>query len=116
MSLASDCKCSSCPSSQARRDWRPAIVALTWDMALLVQVEDRLNRGDRGIQPLTDFTIGRLQPAGAGRLAIQCGGQSRAINTQCLDLGNQALFVAVGLLATFDCTIKRVERERQTLD
>ena len=33
MSLASARRWSSCPSSQARRYWRPAMVALTWPIA-----------------------------------------------------------------------------------
>src|SRR5664280_1435617 len=81
-SLASASRCSSCPSSQARRYWRPAIVAFTCaisfflahdlvrkpvptfrDHALLVSVQHRLDAGDGRVQPLRDLAVAGLQPA-----------------------------------------------------
>src|SRR5690242_7668132 len=116
ISLARICRCSSCPSSHAKRNWRPAIVALTCAMASLVRVEDRLNRADRRIQPFGDLAIGRLEAARPCSFAVEGCSEARAIYAQSVHLGGKTFLVPVRLLAPFDRSVERVERERQTLD
>src|SRR5665647_79247 len=119
-SAASACKCSSCPSSQARRNWRPAMVALTVAMAgslrLLVDVQHGPDRGDRRVEPLGDLAVGGFQLARARGLAVQRIGQPGAVETQRLYLGRQGLLAAIGLAPPLDGGIERVERQRQTFD
>src|SRR5262249_11903278 len=115
-SFASDCRCSSWPSSQARRNWRPAMVATIWAINSLVQIHHQLDRCNRIVETLGDFAVRCLQPPRARGFAIQCRGESCAIDAESLHLSGKALFTAVSLLSPFNCGIERVEREGQTLD
>src|ERR1019366_281041 len=114
-SLASASRWSSCPSSQARRYWRPAMVAFTWAISSLVAVQHRLDADDGGVQPLRDLAIGGLQPARARGFAVERGGKPGAVDAQRVELARQPLPAAVGLAPALDRGIERVERQRQTL-
>src|SRR5581483_5571634 len=92
------------------------MVALTCAMMSLMQIHDRLDRCDRSVQPLGFFAIGGFKSSRTGRFNVERRSQTRAVHAQRLHLRRETFFVAISLLAPFDRGIKRVERERQTLD
>jgi hypothetical protein len=91
------------------------MVALTCAITSLVQIQNRLNRGNRGIQSLGDFSIGRFKAARTSSLAVERGRKTRAVEAQCLNLGSESFFAPISLLPPLDRSIESVERKRETL-
>ena len=83
--------------------------------AASVRLQHRLDRGDGRVQPLGDLAVGRLQPARARGLAVERGGELRAVEAERLQLARRALLAAVGLAPPLDRGIERIERQRQAL-
>src|SRR5215467_14673430 len=110
-------RCSSSPSSQAIRNWRPLMVTLTCGMtsSALVRGERRSNRVDGGVEPLGDFTIGGFQGAAARGRGIKLRGEPGAVGAERLQLRVQCLLAAIGLVPALDSGGERIERERKTL-
>src|SRR5262249_48393119 len=82
----------------------------------LIQVQHRLDRRDRVVQPLSNLAVCRFQTTRARGFTIERGSQSRAIKTKSLHLSCKPFFVTIGLFASFDCGIERVECEREAPD
>src|SRR4051812_43114 len=85
------------------------------DHALLVGIQHGLDRGDRRIEAAGDLAIGRLKATRARGLAIERGGEPRAVDTECMNLRAQGLFTAIGLTAALDSGVERIQRQSKAL-
>ena len=101
-SAPASARCSSCPSSQAMRNWRPLMVTLTCAIDCSSASARIWMRVDRGIEPARDLAVGVVEPSGARGLAIERGGKPGAVDAERVNLLRQAVLAAVGLAAALD--------------
>src|SRR5262249_40822245 len=121
-SAASFWRCASSPSSQAMRNWRPLMVTLTCgmefplaDILALIRRKHGTDGVDRGIEPLRNLAVGRLQPPRARRGGIKLGSEPRAVGAERVQLGIERLLAAIGLLPPLDRGGQCIERKRKAL-